>query len=177
MTDILFVDRDETIRDKKQGTYPGVREFLTRERGKERGLHIVTNSSIEGRYLVADIEELLDGYFGDEDFGADTYYILPDGTLKRIKDDYATRLSQSSEEKQREYGRRRDDITKRFETHKRSRRKLIKSGMSREDYERIENELQEETNTFYDHWQELIHRETGEPFDKSTMYKNPINIG
>ncbi len=161
--DIIFLDKDHTLGEFDLdgcGLYPNVKFFLEEQIEKKRQLYVTTSAYEEGRVHLKDIEYLLSGYFGKDKIGVgDSLYVSPDGTLKKIIDDYAERMSFLPRDEQ---SRKMEEISsvsdRLFE--------LLNDSLEKEA-------LQKQINDFFKHWNGLIHRESKEEFVGSTRYKNP----
>lgn len=163
MTDIIFLDKDKTLGcfyAGEKGLYPNVIDFLDLQKQKERKLYITTTANDEGRKHLADISDKLDGYFGSQQIDSSyLLYILPDGRIRNVYDDYIERKEFESKRKRKklddEAGARAERLnTLPFNSEERAT-------------------LQKEINTFFDYWGQLLHKETREPFDEYKRFTNP----
>ena len=88
---IVFLDKDGTLGSfgpGSKGLFPKTAEFLSRQKRKERKLFVVTSAPAAGAAHLVDLP--LDGYFGSEkvDSSKKSMYILPDGKIRNIHDDW-----------------------------------------------------------------------------------------
>src|SRR3989338_6902589 len=160
---IIFLDQDSTLADfddEKTGLYPKVVPFLEREKGKERKLYIVTTGK-EGGGELGSVNFLLDGYLGRESIALqqENLFILPDGTVRTVDNDYQIRFDCFSEDKQRIYNKELDAIVvERDECEPGSEQSL-----------QLQQKLEQKCKFLRD----LVHKKTGEMFDERTLYMNP----
>jgi hypothetical protein len=159
---IVFLDKDGTLgnfRPGSKGLFPKTVEFLRRQKRKERKLFAVTDANATGAAHLAGLP--LDGYFGREKAASSKkeMYITPDGKIRNIHDDYLMRKALETEEEE-----------KRLDQEALEHRDRM-FAIRRDTAEK--RRLQEEINRFFDYWGELLHKETKEPFDEATQYRNP----
>ncbi len=166
--EIVLLDKDGTLGDfydtldgKDPVLYPGVPEFLDLQKQKGRRLYIATAAGDLGEAHLVDIADKLDGYFGKQQINSATedYYVLPDGHIRKVKDDYDMRILLESKERQAEL----DDES--------LDRSLCLNDLRHGTQER--EELQTKINGFFEYWQQLYHKETRQPLDKLMRYANP----
>ncbi|MBI5002225.1 hypothetical protein HZC31_02475 [Candidatus Woesearchaeota archaeon] len=166
--DILFLDKDETLgnwREEWLGLYPGVSDFLKNQKEKGRRLYIATTALNHREECLASVNTLLDGYFGRESIGEKRgeLYVLPDGTFRKVDDDYQARIAFLSDE---------ETSTGRHRAQERSARieELLETGQDQsEEYQRLQQERRQETIHLFS----VVHKQTREPFDETTRYVNP----
>ncbi|MFA6462308.1 MAG: hypothetical protein WCV90_08655 [Candidatus Woesearchaeota archaeon] len=168
-SDILFLDKDNTLGQfgyNGTGLFVGARAFLAAQKQLGRGLYIATTGDTFGRKKLSEIDDLLDGYFGREQIDVvhrGQLYLLPDGAIRKVEDDFIERKRFESPEKRAALDR---------ESRKRGDR------LNTLPYDSPERAaLQEEINAFFDYWRELLHKQTQESFDPSLEYKNPYCRG
>lgn len=168
MQDIIFLDKDGTLGEFSSGApglFPNVRAFLENQKQKQRYLYVTTIANHKSRSHLVDIEDLLSGYFGGDTIGVDGsgLYVLPDGQIRRIDEDYLKRREFESEDRQQALWAEADERSNRLDS--------LRYGTNER---RI---LEQEINDFFDYWTELFHKETRELFDRSTTYQNPYMSG
>src|SRR3989338_7679514 len=115
--DILFLDKDKTLGQwghEPVGLYPNVPEFLRSQKDEGRKLYIATTAKNHREECFASVNALLDGYFGRESIGRErgNLYVLPDGTIRKVDEDYQERINSLSHE---ERSMRRHQDQKRYE--------------------------------------------------------------
>src|SRR3989338_625156 len=162
--DVLFFDKDHTLGEFSKidkGLYPRVIDFLNNQFEKGIGLYIATDAGEAGRKHLEKIDFLLDGYFGREKIGSErgTLYVLPDGNIRRLYDDYCSRCSLLPEKKQS----RLNDL-------------LYKLADMKDDFSLSidkRKEIERRLEKFWKKCGRLVHSATKEPFDDSTIYVNP----
>jgi hypothetical protein len=159
---IVFLDKDGTLGNfgpGGKGLYPRTSKFLKQQKRKKRKLYVVTFANAAGRAHLKGMP--LDGYFGREKLDPTTIelYILPNGEIRNIRDDYERRET--------------------FET-KETRNRLRQESLERADRMQAirgdtaeKSRLQQEINDFFNYWRTLLHKETKKPFDEATRYQNP----
>jgi hypothetical protein len=167
MTDIIFIDKDNTLGDFHTGgcgIYEGVENFLMAQNVLGRRIYVATTASQRGIIHLEKVMSLFAGYLGREQIDATHHskYILPDGSIRNIDDDFALRSQFCSEEEAKRL------YDKLYELHR------LQSSFPSDsaEYKRIEEEL----NFFLDHSCQLLHKETREPFDESRRYQNPYTL-
>jgi len=169
LQDILFLDKDQTLGDfviEGCGLYSGTKSFLEAQKQLGRALYVATTAGEGGRRHLKDIDQFLSGYFGSGQIDVtvrDRLYVLPDGAIHKIYDDYKERKEFEPPEKRAALDRESQERGERFS-------KLPYGSVKR-------NSLQKEINAFFEYWGQLLHRETKVPFDPSTEYKNPYCKG
>jgi len=158
----VFLDKDGTwgrFQDGDKGLFPNTAKFLERQKNKQRRLYVVTSAGLAGAKHVDGLP--LDGYFGREqsDVSRLSLYILPDGTMRNIHDDYKPRENFETAEKRKNLDE---------ESQERADRMYAIRGDTAE-----RRRLQAEINKFFGYWGELLHKETQAPFNETTRYQNP----
>ena len=157
--DVLFLDKDKTLGDfKEDGLYPGVIDFLTKQKNKERKLYIATTANNDGKKHLSEVEGVISGYFGNELIDATTQkYCLSNGEIRNILNDYCSRISMLP-----------------IDEESRLMEEAYERGDRLNDLKGVEKEkLQQEINAFFNYWRALLHKETEEPFDERSRYGNP----
>ena len=166
--DILFLDKDSTLGqwDKEPiGLYPNVPEFLRSQKDKARKLYITTTAKDHREECFASVNTLLDGYFGRESIGRERggLYVLPDGTIRKVDDDYQERIHSLSHEERSMRRHRAQERHAKIE-------ELFDEGQDQsEEYQRLQQEGRQETLHLFS----AVHKQTQEPFDETTRYINP----
>jgi len=164
LQDILFLDKDKTLGNwdsRNSGLYPGVIDFLASQKCLGRKLYVATTGTRSSIKDCPEISPLLERYLAREDLDMNSrgrLYVLPDGTMRNVYDDYVDRKELES-----------DEVRAALDNESRERGDRfwkLPPGQERDA-------LQEEINRFFDYWGQLIHRETKLPLDTSTEYKNP----
>src|SRR3989338_3544035 len=167
--DILFLVKDSTLGqwDKEPiGLYPNVPEFLRSQKDKARKLYITTTAKDHRKECFASVNTLLEGYFGRESIGRERggLYVLPDGTIRKVDDDYQPRFDSFSDDEQRRYDQELDAIALKRDECKPGRRQSLQ----------LQQKLEEKCKFQRD----LVHKEIGELFDETRQYVNPyLEIG
>lgn len=170
MTDILFLDQDDTLgvfNHKSQfycGFYPGAIDFVAGQ-ASLRDVYITTRSREKDRVVVRDIEKYLSGYFGkdsigvfrEESFGPAFRYVRSDGVVRFVEDDYHERRDADPE------------LDRRIIDEQWS---LPRSPFPGETEPIEVAEKRAAVHRLAMYGRELIHKETGKPFDESTKYVN-----
>lgn len=162
LRDIIFFDKDSTLGEfglGRCGLYTGVKDFLQVQHDKNRELYVATSANEGGRIHIKNIEGLINGYFGKDRIGIGSeLYILPDGTFRKVNEDFTPRISFLSKEQ--------ETIVMDSIKHISDRLFKLNDGFEKEL-------LQEGINNFFEYWHGLIHKTTKEQFDESTRYQNP----
>ena len=165
--DILFLDQDYTLgnfRGDQTGLYPHTAQFLEAEKDKGRKLYIATTAGASWRRHLASVDHLLSGYFGREliDASLNVLYLLPDGTVRKLYDDFQSAFDFLTLEEQRTFNQEQQERIKKKDRHS-----------NNEEYKEAET-MQEEINSVCAlMYERLLHKITKEPFDETSRYKNP----
>ena len=161
--DVIFLDKEETLGSYFNAAfklYSGVREFLEVQSGRNRKKCVAT-TAVGDRWKshLAPIEELLDGYFGAKEINSadNKFYLFPNMSPRNIRNDYVLRINIAPNRK---------ELDGKYKLMLKQR-----DWFSGGDKER--EELNAKIAQFFSYWHELVHKETGQPFDESSLYRNP----
>lgn len=129
-----------------------------------------------------------DKYFGQEqiDSSREELYICSEGTIRPILSDYQRRgffqeKRRAWNAEQQEHDMKMTDLEREYQEARRKIKgldipiaeKRKRLALIRTDYEDKKARLLEELNRSEGYWGQRLHKETREPFDESTRYRNP----
>jgi len=165
---ILFCDVDDTLIYEDYNLKPEVDTFIAEQAQKEKRECVIASlATYSHRTYLKSIKQHLMGEFWREDFNpVFGYYRLSDGSLRKVLDDYEAHPTlKSLREKINSAARSIFDyeqdnkvfLRKDFERLTEAGNELASSLMN--EYLEIANKL-------------LVHKETGEPLDENSRYKN-----
>jgi hypothetical protein len=163
--DVLFLDKDNTLgrwNCASPGLFNGARDFLESQKSLGRKLYVATTGTRSSVKDIPEIASLLERYLAREDLDMKErgrLYVLPDGTMRNIYEDYVPREDFETTEVREALDQESKERADRL-------RKLPLDSSERAA-------LQKEINSFFDYWGEFLHKETRVPFDPTTEYKNP----
>ncbi len=163
MFDVIFFDKDNTLGNfypGDPGLFPNVTPFLRGEKDKGRKLYVTTQASEVGAAHLREIADLFDGYFGREQINTSDreFYFRADGSVGSVRD-YESRESRLSPERK----------VRKWELELARKDRLDELHHDSPEVKK----LQKRINDHFDYWQQILHKETGEPYDPQTEYKNP----
>jgi hypothetical protein len=190
MRDVIFFDRDGTLGHfgsdsygNKTGFFPNALQFLKQQVEKKRNSYITTIGNKEGwEEHITEVDHLLSGHFGNAEIDLQkigSLYFTPGGNLRKVSDDYATKSTLTPEEKdevkrkEKELRNKQDELYQQLMDPKLDDDKQKVNEIAAK-IGSLDNQINKLTVKFTSCI--LVHKETGEPFDKSKEYKNPSEV-
>ncbi len=165
----LLLDKDDTLGEfwHDEGIYPNVPEFLKAQQDASRKIVIVTSATTAGaKQHLQPIGQYIHRYIGREHFQEQPsfkikrFYINQENIIREVNADYQPRsVALPPEEKAK------------LEQQRIEQRNLAWDETDKEKQTQYRNRMEE----ISDYLDQLLNIQTGQPFDPSTLYKNPYN--
>ncbi|OGY53377.1 MAG: hypothetical protein A2912_02015 [Candidatus Buchananbacteria bacterium RIFCSPLOWO2_01_FULL_40_23b] len=166
----LLFDKDETLGEfwNDTGIYPAVPQFLQQQQNNQQKIVIVTSAiTTAAKQHLQPIDQYIHRYIGKEHYQnqkvSSRYiqiYIDSENNVRELEIDYQPRSQTLPQAEVRQ-----------LEQQRTEQRNLAWNETNKEKQTQYRNKMNEIT----EYLDQLLHKQTQQPFDPSTLYQNPYN--